>query len=137
MKSKKFIIKSVLLVLLMVSFSSLSAQNNVNPYDGMTINEQLKFELDESRSNEIQSKYVVDISALDFSSEEMLTAFCSNFSFDFQTLEGNYAAKQITVLLNIETLSERGLDAGDLNDHFSMISARMAYLFNKLKESAP
>ena len=136
MKFKKFIVSAVLTAFLMVSYSSLIAQSG-GESGGMTINEQLQLRIDATGSNEIQAQYEVDISVLEFTSQNMLESFCANFSFDFQRLQGNLAANRLTVYLDQQALAEREFNIGDLNNHFSRISRRMEYLYNKLKETQP
>lgn len=136
MKFKKFIVSAVFTAFLMVSYSSMIAQSG-GESGGMTINERLQLEIDATGSNEIRSHYEVDISILDFTSQNMLDSFCANFSFDFQRLQGNLAANSVTVFLDEQALAEREFNIGDLNDHFSRISRRMEYLYYKLKESQP
>jgi len=122
-----------LFCLLILTATTLTAQNSSK--EGMSIDKQFVFALNEANINDIKSTYTVDISSLNFKSSEDLDDLCEVFSFDFHQLKGNFESKNIVVTLNKKSLIDRKFTVALLNDHFSSISGRMLYTYNQYNKN--
>lgn len=135
-KPNTLIMKKVLqnlFCLLLLTSSIVTAQNSGDK-QGMSIDKQLVFVLNDTNINEIKSTYTVDITDLGFKSSEALSKFCASFSWDLHKLTGDFNSKKITVALNKPTLIERKYDVKKLNKHFESVSRRMQYVYQQLNQ---
>ena len=83
-----------------------------------TINEKMVITLP---TNVPQSDtYLIDISAIPFSNEDVLSRFCQSFSENHMTLSGNFTTKQITLSLHPkEEVADEKWDLIKWNEYLS------------------
>ena len=118
---KKLFIVAIMLLTTHFAFSQVSA--SISPDFLITI---------ENSTQKIPEYIEIDVQDLAFKSEEDLTKFCLTFTMDFQNFTGNWQEQKIRVHLDTQVLAQRGFDLAKLNNHFSMLSKRMSYTFDKL-----
>ena len=94
-----------------------------------TINEKMVITLP---TNVPQSDtYMIDISAIPFSNEDVLSRFCQSFSENHMTLSGNFTTKQITLSLHPkEEVADEKWDLIKWNEYLSARAPKMLMYLN-------
>ncbi len=123
--------KNILVFLfILIGITCVSAQSDNT--DKILINAD--FEISLKQSVTLSDTYVLDISNIDFNSEDDLHFFCKMFSLDFHTLSGNFEKKKIDIVFNQITIKNRNLTIKDINQHFKDLSKRMMYMYNQINK---
>lgn len=79
----------------------------------------------------LSDTYLIDISAIPFSSEALLSGFCQSFSENHMTLTGNFSTKQITLSLHsTEEVAGEKWDLIKWNEYLSSRAPKMLMYVN-------
>lgn len=79
----------------------------------------------------LSDTYIIDISAIAFNTEALLSGFCQSFSENHMTLTGNFTTKQITLSLHPnEEVADEKWDLTRWNEYLSSRAPKMLMYLN-------
>lgn len=94
-----------------------------------TISEKMVITLPTSIA--LAETYVIDVTAINFKNEAVLSSFCQSFTENHMTLSGDFAAKQITLTLHsTKAIADEKWDIVKWNEYLSSRAPKMLMYVN-------
>ena len=133
MKTLTRITTLLVIAIFLFSTGGLTGQADTSPEKAVrtaTISKDFIIQLPENQED-LADVYVIDIHALSFPSKEKLERFCQSFSFDFQTITGDFTKQQMKLELDLSVLRAKGITKQQVANYLKLGARRMALFFNK------
>ena len=124
--------KILLLSIITLFFSSGIIAQDFSKNNLLSIDDNFIITLNQENNLSVEKSYLLDISSLNFQSQEELTLFCENASGEFHIFEGDFKDKKINIIFNTKKLHKRGIKTRGINKYFLSISNRLKSQYNNI-----